>query len=258
MADLDFVFLGQTVPTKRVKSDIVQVCAAGYSPTTHTLHRIYPLPVRFGGQRWQRYTIPVERSTTDSRRESLKISSDHRRTNLELLPSDLTPHGKVDRVKALRDLQRMVAPSIAYLNDGKCSLGLIRPNHLRGYWQCNPEHAPLLDQADLFSGHRRDITKRGREHWARVAFDDGHQEHDMMLNAWDVYEWHRKHASTNPLDSLWGRLGFESDQHDHLLLIGNMHRIRNRWLVIAVLQYKREAVAPTHYPLLDFIEGSAA
>ena len=237
---IDFVFVGQTIPERRRKDpSVVQVCSAGYSPTLRQLVRIYPLPVSFGGHRWENYMIPIERNPKDSRKESFKISSEKRKISLDLVTDDIVFLQKEDRSKCITDLAKMATPSIAELNTCRRSLGIIKPKNLEGYWASNPEHAPLFERSDLFEKTEKEITKKGREHWARLRFSDDSGFHDLMLNSWDVYEWHRRHSEKHPLSDVWLKLQIGNPEYEHLLLIGNMAAIRNRWLVIAVIAYKK-------------------
>jgi len=256
---IDVVFVGQTIPERRRKDpSIVQVCAAGYSPTMKQLVRIYPLPVCFGGHRWDKYMVPVERNKKDSRRESLKIPNDLRVgefSDLERTHELMTFIGKERREDCLEELEKLASPSIKYLNSERRSLGIIKPRNIEGYWADNPEHTPLFERSGLFEKTRTEITKKGHARWARVRARDEDGEIDLMLNAWDVYEWHRRHSDRHPLSDVWENLQIGSEKHDHLLLVGNMSHLRRRWLVIAVLSMKRPA--PVYEPQLDLFGASA-
>lgn len=248
---IDIVFLGQTVPESRRRDEsIIQVCSIGYSPTLRSLYRIYPLPVKFGGQRWNKFLVPVERNPQDSRRESLRVASPHRRADLSMVPESMKFVERVNRDDTMEALERMAVSSIDYLNSERRSLGLLRPDGIRGYWTDNPGHAPLLESCGLFAGPARNITRRGYSHFARVCFRDGDGERDLMLNAWDAYEWYRRHGDSHALSSIWDRYCFGRDDYEHLLLVGNMNGHRNVWLVVAVLALKRRA-AQAALPLFD-------
>lgn len=245
---LDYVVLGQTVPERRIRTGVIQVCSAGYSPTLRQLVRLYPLPVSLGGKRWHRYIVPVERNPQDWRKESLRIAAPDRHESLDRVADVMNLDGIQDRVATLAELERMrlKASSIDELNEKRLSLGLIDIKDVQGVWAENAEHEEFgADQLTLFNlpqhgNHARsqagrgDITRRAYPVWSRLQFCDAHGRRDLMFNSWDVYEWLRKFGQGHAPDDVWSRYKLGDPAYRHLALVGNMAQHPNRWLVISL------------------------
>ena len=216
---LRIIMLARTVPEDSKKHG-QSVCACAWCEEERSLVRIYPIPI--GGnllKRWNVLDVNVCRPKDDSRAESWRLDCEG--------PADaehaIEYAGVADREQMLAGMQgsTMVAESIAALNGARRSLGLLRLSYGREKLVCDDI---CHDPADRF-------TKAGMGLQPRLLFDEEGSSHGMQLNAWEVFR--AMHNGTTPAQ-LSDRYHFGDARYDHLLLVGNMVSMRNRWIIAAV------------------------
>lgn len=234
----DFVFLGTTVP-EQMKDGRVVRCSAGYSNERRSLVRVYPISPFAGVHRWDQYRINLEPNPKDSRAESYKLKGD--RSDPDALTRRLVEEGKtgcVQRPDWLASIDRYRVPSIAYMNDRRMSLGIIKPDlHDHSF-----EYDEAADEAVMaFPGMEAERPEWGRRSFPRrprIQFSDEDGRHDLSLNEHGVYEWIRK---GNAPERVFDNLHFAATDYDVRLLVGNLANQRTAWVVIAYLGMKKLA-----------------
>ncbi len=236
----DFVMLGTTVPEPNSDGRVF-VCSAGVSAEYRGLIRLYPLARRNIPNRWNKYRVPVERNSTDSRPESFKVATAEDRA-----------HGAHDRINQhfqhlgkLRDADRAkllkpyIVPSVNHANFNRFSLAIIEPEAIDLDFDHNPA-SPDSPQLALFDDSR-DKPREGAKRFPfipRLHFKDEDGWHHLMLRDWGCYELMRKNTESYYRQNMIGALHLRPDSS---LLIGNMNQHRKSWLVISVLNGIREA-----------------
>lgn len=231
----DFVFLGTTVPEQSSDGRIM-VCSAGYSGERRSLVRVYPLPRAAGVHRWEMYRLPLETNPHDSRPESYKLRHACRKTALDAVTDALLKVGKVPATERLAAVDRYLAPSIAWLNSRRASLGVIIPEDLDYRFEsdmaADAAVLKLFDDEPAPKVGRRSFPKRPR---IRFVDDDG--QHDLSFNEWGAYEWLRKNPE-RPVQ-VFENLRFGASDRDVRLLVGNFNHHRTSWCVVAYLSFAK-------------------
>lgn len=126
----DLVVLGNAVPEK-IRDGRKTVCVAGYSRRLGLI-RVYPTrpdsPVKW----WNELGVPLVRNPMDTRRESWKIPGS--KAEWDRLDDKIENHGPIKK-NHRRELwskicERHQVGCVSDLNDGKLSLGVVRPTIL--------------------------------------------------------------------------------------------------------------------------------
>jgi hypothetical protein len=229
----DFVLLGRTVPEESKKYGH-RVCCAGYSRELRQLLRVYPLPVQNRLKQWNQLTAELERPGDDSRVESWAVKG----RSLE----NVTALCDVNRREFRHVLEDLVSPSIFALNEQRRSLGIVRPVDISaGFMDRRCCSHPF--QRRLFDADDHHFGAKAIDIIPVLRFDDEHGEHLLQVRELGVYEFLRKHREN--ASQVWQNLRIGNGDYEHLLLVGNMNRFRNAWLVISIFAYRRSPIAIT-------------
>lgn len=245
----DFVMLGKTVPEPNSDGRVF-VCSAGISPTLRSLIRIYPLARRNTPPRWSSSTVKLERNPKDSRAESFKLEGDRRLAAHERINNSFHIGEMYPPAARAELLEKYTVGSIAEANDPTrhLSLAILHPDQIELTFEHNPD-SPDSPELTLFDLEPR--PTEGAKRFAyipRLRFRDADGPHHLMLRDWGCFEFMRKHGDEKR---------FQLPDALHLspassLLVGNINRHRNSWLVISVLNGLRAAPS-----LLDELKESA-
>lgn len=227
----DYCCLGRTVPENSKKYGKT-VCSAGYSEEMRQLIRVYPLPVVNPIRQRTVSVLELERCATDSRVESWKLA----RSRDDAGIVSVGPKRSAEQIRAW--LGRGVSPSIAWLNDRRLSLGVIRPAKITPYFldratgDVGDPHQKLLfqDLDDSFGANAIRFAPY-------LGFRDEDGKHNLQLREWGCYEWLRKEPGKE--SQLWENLKLTVPNRDVLLVVGNMCHQRTSWLIISVLSQER-------------------
>ncbi len=230
----DYCCLGRTVPEQSKKYGR-KVCTAGYSAELRQFMRVYPCPVESPMQQRHVCHLQLERNSQDSRIESWQLARERTDDGI-LAVHEARPSNQV-----IAYLDQHKAPSIAYLNERRLSLGIIKPVGLRGYFRdaqtdkdIDPDQRGLFDDLDFTFGMGQ-ITRA-----PYLRFSDEAGAHDLQLREWGCYEWLRRQPDS--ASQLWDNLRLRQQERDFYLLVGNMAHHRNVWLVIAL--YSQASAGP--------------
>lgn len=237
-----FIMLGKTVPESR-RDGRRTVCSAGYSPELGLI-RIYPLAMRSAPRRWESTRVLLERNPRDSRKESFKLAGD-RSAEAHASINTMTFHSngniaKTDRGAVIGPGDRrfkFTVNSIAEANRRRISLALIRPSNMRVVWG-RPGDKRLEDMAqmelDLWDTFPTEVRDQAEPTVPRLQFTDEHGEHLLQLRDWGVHELIRHKGHRYAREHLAQALNLNPSS---TLLIGNILRHQNSWLVISVLNF---------------------
>lgn len=190
------------------------ICSAGITPEDGLI-RVYPLLTENRMTAWDTYEVNVDRCSTDTRDETWQADT------------SFAPHkiGTQDRYQCLAIMaKRNLAVSIRQLNADKKSLAVVVPDQINEMW---------FDKRDKAG---EDWGKEAVFEKPRLAYELAGKTHQHQILEIGCYEWLRN--KRNDKAKLWDNLRLTDPEYRHMLLIGNMARHRNVWMIIAVLPIK--------------------
>jgi hypothetical protein len=231
MNKLEYILFARSIPEHSKKYGGLFSCSVGYCPNLKQLIRIYPVPLT-GLKMWERYSVPVEKNKLDSRAESYKLASYAKYENWVGLDKDVIYLGKFtrDQIKKTIFQSLVTSESIADLNKNRKSIAIIRANNVNLKWEPNGRFINTRQYGlfeDVGLADYTSFTKETKELEARISFTNNGKHHDLQVNEWGVYEFYRKFHGVHPIND-----AFRYWKNANYLLIGNLHSIRNVWVVL--------------------------
>lgn len=227
---IDYILFARSIPEQSKKYGGTFSCSLGFSPKLQSLVRIYPIPLTHM-KMWEMYQIEVEKNIRDSREESYKIGSKTKYENWSGFEKDiiLVKKFKKQDVFSLISFFGLHTSTIDDLNKNKKSIGVIKIDSVRCYWNTN-ERFIDTSQLTLFNDINDELdtyTKDTKRYEARITFRSNNKVHDLQINEWGVYEFLRKFQGKYKVDD-----AFKYWNNASYLLIGNLHSHRNVWSVL--------------------------
>ncbi len=228
---------GKTYP-ELSKKYVETVCTGGVRDDGSPI-RLYPVPLRYldGSKQYSLYDwieVPVEKSTTDPRRESFKVMSDKIRVVGHLETRDnwrarreaifQNSSWQFDSVSALKARQQ----------DDGCSMGIVTPGSVEGArLEAKPgreaaeytrKWTDLQAQKDLFHPQYRELEylpNRVRLKWRCLGActECVGSPHDMSVLDWGLLELARRDGWSTAVDRL--RVITDKGTHDFKIFMGN-------------------------------------
>lgn len=235
---IQYTLLAKSIPEYSKRDGSLYTCSIGYSPGMGLI-RVYPLPIK-GMDKWGCYQIEVERNRRDSRPESWKLSSYTKKEGWVGFEKEATFIGRSKPEYIIPILTANVSPSISRLNEQRKSIGVIKTNSLNPHWDLNKRfinsgQIGMFDDVEL--AEFTSYTKETKQKECRLIFSDEDGVHNMQFNEWQYYEYQRRHGASKDA------FRFIDTQANNLILVGNMHNYRNKWIALGV--FKMQAVAQT-------------
>lgn len=230
---IEYIVIAKTIPEVSKRDGREYSCTVGYSPQLGFI-RVYPVPLN-GFKRWHKYIIEVEKNNRDTRKESWKLSSMTRIDNFIGIEKDIILVGKVNKENIISMFHHIVSPSISRLNENRKSIGVIKTNRLKPYWDVNKNFVNTT-QYNLFEDvsciETSIFTKDQYLKESRILFNDLDGSHDLQLNDWQYYEYQRKFGAKKDA------FRYINSDKENYVLIGNMYQYRNIWLGLGVYDCK--------------------
>lgn len=176
------------------------------------------------------YAWNLERNPKDARPASYRIAAQRDPDHHKWINREFHRTGSIPKAKRADHLHHSVfIDSIAHANQRRISLGIIRPLDLEVQWKRPDSRNPIdVHQGELFAmetGNRPDRIPY-------LGFTDHDGDHSLQLRDWGVYELMRKHG---PDFASRNTAGYLHLRDSSALLVGNILRHQNVWLVISVL-----------------------
>ena len=237
----DIIILGRGVP-EQISDGRVTVCVAGYSHQCG-LVRLYPTRIDSPLCLWSIVSVEVERNPQDNRAESWKFPKS--RDEWASINRHIEVIGELPKSRRMGLLESLRTPCIASLNEGRKSLGIIRPSSVRGYLSTNKLHQQAYQPLFEMMEHAQVWTKRDHFAEPRIQYTCGDScasrtPHNQQLLDWGCYQWMKKHPGRE--QEIWRNLRFGDDSWQHYFLVGNQANQRTSFMVINVLRQKTELV----------------
>ncbi|MDA7940974.1 MAG: hypothetical protein MPJ06_01280 [Nitrosopumilus sp.] len=234
----NLVVLGNSAPDE-ISGGRKTVCTVVYSEE-RGLMRVYPVPTRTRISRWDVISAPLERNPMDDREESWKIQGSKSEWNT--LHRNIKHVGRLrrnDRIDLLGRLEDGFGHRcIEDMNDGKLSLGIIRPTILGWYFvdkDNDPTIQSTLTSESLFKTYQN-YPQRPMVEYRCPECRTKQNFHKHVLREWGVFEYMRKFPGK--LERLWDNLRIDDPEYEKMFLVGNMHRHRRNFMVVSMFRFK--------------------
>ena len=147
--------------------------------------------------------------------------------------------GKVNKDFIISMFQKIVSPSISKLNEQRKSIGVIKTNQLKPYWDVNKNFVNT-SQFNMFEDvqciETSLYTKDQYLKESRISFNDLDGVHNLQLNDWQYYEFQRKFGANKDA------FRHITKDKDNYILIGNMYQHRNIWIGLGVHECKNKSL----------------
>jgi hypothetical protein len=244
----DIVILGRAVP-ERLKDSRVTVCLGGLSKSRGFI-RLYPTRLKMPVKQWDIIKAEVERNDKDDRNESWKIVGSG--SAWEEITHHIEKVGRVDTPYEKRELvMSSLSDCVEDLKGIEQSLGLIYPREIREkHFGKNPQYGeifqPLLfpEYDESWADVKSDFEFEPRLKYVCPDCKTKQGYHDQKVLEWGWFEYLRKNPDNR--DGLWSAAKFDSEQHDHVLFVGNQFDMikRNSYLIISVLVIQKNPKPP--------------
>jgi hypothetical protein len=231
----DLVILGRGAPDQ-MRDGRITICTAGWSERLGFV-RVYPTRTTSPLRQWNVVSVPVEKSTTDSRQESWKIQGS--KSEWDRLDGRIEVTGRLEGESRRTLVRRLASGCVNLTNEAHGSLAVVRPVSLAGYLSERSD-VDLAVQRTLFGGEL-EKTKRAYPFQPRLRYRcsdcRAQGEHDQQLIEWGCYEWFRKRPGEE--SKVFDNLHLGDSDWEHHLLVGNQANHRQSFLSIGVLRWKK-------------------
>ena len=246
----DLVILGRACP-EPLKDGRVTVCLGGWSDKLGFV-RLYPTRPDMKWHRWDVVRVEVERNPRDTREESWKIAGS--KDEWETLADKVEIVGRVDSPERRRNLiGNLTDPCVSVINNERRSLGIVKPQILKTYFQDNPHYGKMwqlglpglteLDGVEV----KRDFPFEPRIRYRCPDCQAAAGYHDQQILEWGFYRWFVRHPEAR--DQVWENAQFGREDTDIYLFVGNQFAHRSSFIVISVLRVPAGPVRPPLFPL---------
>lgn len=232
-----YAIICKTIPEWSKKDNCLYTCSIGFSPELGLI-RIYPLPIS-GMVKWGIYEIEVERNKRDTRTESWKLSSYSRKEEWVNFTDDCILVNTFNKSHLYEYAKRYIYPSISKMNKLRISIGFIESNKIRCKWDSNDKYLDTTQYGlfeDVELSKHTNYTKDTKEKVSRILFNDEDGLHNVQFNEWGIYEYQRKYGAKEEA------FRFINTNDPQLILCGNMHNIRSKWIGLGIFETTKQTV----------------
>lgn len=235
----NIVALGLAVP-EQISDGRKTVCLAAYHEDLRLI-RIYPCRADMGLNRWRKFSAYVERNPQDTRMESFKlVGSKDQWDSLSVTTGSLL--SRTDRAILLDKIVNSTGSCVKEINSIRFSLGLIKPYAIHDvYLADNPtylkpiQHGIALMEADGWVKTKANYPFQPRIKYQCTPTCPGH---DQSILEWGAFEWMRQNPGRE--HQLIDNWRLRDANYHHYLLVGNQASHRNSFVVINLINVKRE------------------
>lgn len=209
----DFTLVARAAREKSKKYGTFQ-CCIGFSKSRGRLFRLGPTPPMNPLRAWGTYRVNCVKTTTDSRKGSRRLDVD----------SSIVKTGDEDRYKSISYmLNNFLSGSIAELNNDRMSIALVIPERIEGF---------SFKEVDVDDGF--EYGAAGTKHRPYLKYVLAGKKHRQQVREMGCFEFLRKNPERRTDIFKNKKLGEPGVRH--ALLIGNMLRNQNNWLVVDMMQ----------------------
>ncbi len=240
------VVIGQGAPNQ-LKDKRISKCIVLCELETKKLHRIYPVPMGWLRQ-WDVCEVCVEKNPTDHRKNTWKIfrSKDDWKKLKEWIKVKDKKYSEKERKELIKSLSCGVVLS-DLIKNGE-SFGIIRPKIMKfELEQRNPSTTKQMtlinDLRDLDEGFCI-INQKDYKFKPYITYEcEGNcqcknKTHRQQTIEWGCYEWMRKNP--NDATKLAENLRLFDNEYDKYLLVGNIHKAPQTYIIINIFRFKNK------------------
>lgn len=239
----NLVSIGQGAPNQ-LKDKRQATCVCAWSLDKKEFVRIYPVPLGWF-RRWDVFDVEAEPNPQDNRENTWKIKNskiDWKKLGKWIKKKD--PFPKKERIALIRSIPMSV---LSDLIDNKKSFGLIKPIikdfKLKQRKKATTKQLTLFGMEDLDKGPFAIINQKDYKYSPHIVYEcDGeckckNKEHTQSITEWGCYEYMRKNPGKEI--NLKDNLRLFDDDYEKYLLVGNMHKAPQTYIIIDLLRFKK-------------------
>lgn len=230
----DLIILGRAAP-EPIQDGRHTVCLGGYSES-HGYIRLYPTQMWMDNcKRWNMISVPVEKSTKDSRDESYKIAGS--KEDWGDLHKKISHVDTLSKTEQIQLADRLAGDCTIRLNENKVSLGVVKPGSIMDVYI--EEEANATVQMDLEMNERKGKSDYPQDLYIKYQCEDcsAKTHHDQHTIEWGVYRYWDKN---DDVEGVIDALGFNDDNMNHYFFVGNLNHEREAYIIISVLRFSDE------------------
>lgn len=242
----NLVVLGQGAPNQ-LRDGRQSVCVCAWSLDTNSFHRIYPVPLGWL-RKWDLFDVEVETNSQDHRENTWKIKNSNE--DWKRLHKWIYPHKKKYPKSKQRPLIDTIGLStLGDLINNKKSFGIIKPNIHK--FKLEQKRDKTVQQLTLGFGEKEDLdepftimNQSDYKYKPYIIYDcEGNcscknKTHRQSVTEWGCFEFMRKNAGKE--ENLKDNLRLFDEDYEKFLLLGNIHKAPQTYIIIDVLRFKKK------------------
>jgi len=242
----DLVVIGIGAPNQ-LQDGRLSVCVCACNPSTKELLRIYPVPMGWF-RKWDIFDVEVEKPTQDHRENTWKIKNS--KEDWKRLGKWIKKHNEKYPDESKEELINSIGFStLGDLIKNVKSFGIIKPVIKNFEIEQKNEHTvkqlTLFDEKDL-DQHFAIINQKNYKFKPYLIYEcEGScsclkKEHRQSITEWGCYEFMRKNPCKE--ESLKDNLRLFDKDYNKYLLVGNIHKAPQTYVIIDVLRFKKKTL----------------
>ena len=239
----NLVVIGQGAPNQ-LRDGRQSICICAWSLDNNHFVRIYPVPLGWF-RKWDIFDVEAEKSSTDHRENTWKIKNskeDWKKLNKWINKSGIYPEKKHEEL-----IQEIGFNVLSDLIDNKKSFGIIKPNikdfELEQKREFTSKQMTLFDVEDLDEPFTI-INQKDYKYKPYITYEcEGkcnckNKTHRQSISEWGCYEFMRKNPKKEI--QLKDNLRLFDNEWNKYLLVGNIHKAPQTYIIIDVLRFKKK------------------
>ena len=243
----NLVLIGQGAPNQ-LKDKRQAKCVCAWSLDNKQFYRIYPVPIKWL-RKWDVFSVEVEKNPQDSRENTWKIKNSKEDWNK--LDKWIILGRKLSRKEQINILKEIPKTTLGELIKNKTSFGLIKPKNIKFELEQRNEHTekqltlqfgeeslPNLDEGFAIINQCDYKFKPYIKYECEGDCSCKNKVHRQQIIEWGCYEYMRQFPGKE--ENLKDNLRLFDEDYEVLLLVGNIHKAPQTYIIIDVLRFKKE------------------
>ncbi len=243
----NLVVIGMGAPNQ-LKDGRQSVCVCAWSLDDKSFHRIYPVPLRWL-RKWDLFDVEVEKNSQDHRENTWKIKNS--KEDWTRLQKWVYPHRKKYPQNKKEELIHQIGfTTLGNLIDNKKSFGIIRPK-IKDFQIIQKRESTEKQLTLTFGEEDLDepftiINQSDYKYKPYLIYEcEGecsckNKTHKQSITEWGCYEFMRKNPKKE--ENLKDNLRLFDDEWNKYVLVGNIHKAPQTYIIIDVLRFKKKKI----------------
>lgn len=240
----NLVVIGQGAPNQ-LKDGRQSICVCAYSLDLKQLIRVYPVPLGWL-RKWDIFNVEVEKSLTDHRENTWKIKNS--KQDWKKLDKYLHKTNEKYPEEKREELINSIGFSVlSELIKNKKSFGIVKP--IIKDFKLEQKRDKTVKQLTLGEAEDLDepftiINQEDYKYKPYLVYEcEGNCEcknkiHNQSIVEWGCYEFMRKNSGKEI--NLKDNLKLFDDEYTKYLLVGNIHKAPQTYIIIDILRFKKK------------------